>query len=611
MLLPSEFAGRMPGHEVGREVNPRVTVHLFGGVDVSAEGVSIIFPSRKATTLFAYLTLHRGRQLSRARLADLLWEEADEGSGRRNLSTTLWRVRTAFKESDGVKIVAADDTLALACDSKVLDVDVERFNGLIAERNGSDEERLSALQAAEGLYKGDLLEGYDTPWVEEDRRYYAACYRDVLQSISALLLESDDYESCIQYLEKLLRCDPLSDETTSKLMLAYHLTGRRSTALALYDRFKSILNSELGQLPSEATTELWNRVRKQANWVAPGIDSNRTSQRSDFHVGELPLVGREKELGMLVSLLNTSVETPTVCAITGDGGVGKTRLASALSEEAAMRGYEVLQGRCPDLQSPPPYQVFVQALWPRIERHLNTQGPLSRIVERLATTVAPQDAESVLDEVTQISGSVIVLEVLLRLLTDSSSPRGTLLLLEDLHRVDRASEALLISLADRAPKARLVVVATMRDDASSARALLQRLSPWATMVDLRPLGRMDTERLASAILGVSPIPSELGDLLWSTTGGVPLFSIELVTYLADRGYLAKTASGITTFDLERLKAERPNFPTRIMEVLRKRVETLGDSARAILSSVAVLGAEVGFLSLKRCWVCRWISSLRM
>lgn len=576
----------------------RVVVRLFGRVDVSLGESSIVFPSRKATALFAYLCLHRGKQHSRALLADLLWEEADEGSARRNLSTTLWRVRSTFRENDGVRVLAKGDSVALVCDSDVLEVDVETFAHLISEKGTSDEERLSVLKRAEALYKGDFLEGYDSQWCEEARRHYSALYRDVLRSITDLLFERGEYESCAEYLEKLLSSDPLSDDVNAKLMLTYHLIGRRSTALAVYDHFRSLLHTELGLLPAEATTELWNRLRKQADWVAPTPGSAKIPLRSDEQVAEVQLIGREKELGSLVSLLETPGGVTTICVIKGEGGVGKTRLAGALSEEAALRGYEVLQGRCPDLQSPPPYQVFVQALWPRIERYMSSQGPLSGVIERVVAAVSPPAAGRALHEVPEISDSAIVLEVLLRLLTDTLSHRGTLLVLEDLHRMDRASEALLLSLVDRAPKARLVVVVTIREDASAGSPLLDRLSASCSIIDLQPLGRIDTERLASTVLGISSIPRELSDLLWSTACGVPLFSLELLKYLADKGYLIRDSDGIITFDSRILNSERPNFPTRIIEVLRRRIEALEEPVREILSSAAILGAEVGFGELE-------------
>lgn len=572
----------------------KVEIRLFGGVEVAADGCVLSFPSRKAAALFAYLLLHRGKLHSRARLADLLWENADEGSARRNLSTTLWRVRTALKDVSGIEVRVLGDTVALFLDDNKTDVDVESY-GELSRAGGSAEERLSALLKAERLYRGELLEGFEDPWCDEARRHYAILHRDILRSIADLQFEQGQYRACIEYLEKLLATDPLSDEVTSKLMLAYHLTGRRSAALALYDQFASLLHSELGLQPAESTTELWSRLRKQGDWILPNAGLSNILAGTEL---QIPMLGRERELGLLVSLLSKSGRATAVCVVRGGEGVGKSRLVGALSEEAALRGFEVLSGCCPDLPSPPPYQVFVQALWPRIERHLDTRGPLSSIIERLLAVVSPQTSPSGTNAIPQVVNSAVVLEVLLRLLTEAPADKRTLLVLEDVHRIDSASEALLVSVADRVPKTQLVIVVTMRDHVQSASRLSGRLALCATILDLQPLERPDTERLAATVLGTGSVPSELSNILWSTTAGVPLFSLELIKYLADKGYLLKDSEGVVVVRSSKLGFDRAKFPKRIIEVLKRRIHALEKSAREVISVAAVMGAEVGFEELE-------------
>jgi DNA-binding SARP family transcriptional activator len=578
-------------------VKDGVVIRLFGGLEVCADGRTLSFPSKKAAALFAYLLLHRGKLHSRARLADLLWEDADEGSARRNLSTTLWRVRTTLKTLPGIEICVQGDTVALSLHDDEVEVDVDSVAKLSRGSGEAAEERLLALMKAEALYRGELLEGFDGHWCDEARRHYAVLYRDILCAATDLQFEQGQYSACIVLLEKLQATDPLSDEVTSRLMLAYHLAGRRSAALALYDQFKLLLHTELGLRPSEATTELWNRLRKQGDWVPPEAG---TANISHGHMpdAEIHMVGRERELGQLISFLTGEGREATVCVIRGGEGVGKSRLVGALTEESTLRGFEVLSGYCPDLPSPPPYQVFVQALWPRIERHLDARGPLSGIIEGLVAVVSPPaNAGPEIHDIPQVANSAVVLEVLVRLLTEDPADRGTVLILEDVHRIDSASEALLVSLVDRVPKAHLVVVATMRDDVQSTLNLLSRLSR-ATTIELQPLGRDDTERLAATVLGTATVPPELSDILWSITAGVPLFSLELLKYLADTGYLSKDSEGVIAFQSRRLNLDRTKFPTRIVEVLTRRIDALEKPAREIISVAAVIGGEVSFEELE-------------
>jgi len=572
----------------------QLVIRFFGGFEVLFGDTSVDFPSKKAATLFAYLVHNRRVVHSRARLADLLWPDADETSARRNLSTTLWRVRLAFRTLNIGALHAKGEVVSLECSDALLDVDVERFASLLGVGDAADEQRLDNMIQAEKLYRGDFLQGFDCQWCDEDRRYYFALYRDVLNSIVDMLFKRGEYTLSIVYLQKMHVIDPLSDEINSRLMLAYHLTGKRTAALALFDEFRAQLNAELGLEPSPATMELWRKLKRQSDWTAPAIHLGAASLPPSLQWREIQLIGRETELGSLISLLGDLRSHLTICVVRGDGGVGKSRLVAALDEEASLRGYEVLRGRCPDLETSPPYQVLVQALWPRIERHLSARGPLAEIIGKLAAAVSPQTLGAVPQDAARVSDSALVSEALLRLLTESPSGRGTLAILEDLHHIDRASEAVLVGLLDRTPSSRLIVVVTMREDEPSAVRLLQHLSPAAIVVSLQPLARVDTDRLAATVLGVSAVPHELSEVLWTTTAGVPLFVLELLKYLADKGYVVANSVGATAIDSAALASIGPTLPTRLMEVLRRRIEGLKRSARDILVCVAVLGSEVAF-----------------
>jgi DNA-binding SARP family transcriptional activator len=576
----------------------QLTARLFGGLTVLHGGIPLDFPSKKAATLFAYLVHNRGVGYSRGRLADLLWGDADETSARRNLSTTLWRVRAALRSVGKVELQARGEMVCLVGDHDVLDVDVDTFKSLVAVRGASDEQRLESLTRAEALYKGEFLQGFDCQWCEEDRRHYSALYSDVLDSIVDILFKRGEYAGSMSYLQKLLASDPLSEEVNARLMLAYHLTGKRSTALTLFDQFRVQLKTELGLEPSPATMELWTNLKKQSDWVIPTIhlDTGLAPPRPQW--SEIQLIGRECEMGVLIPILADMSAQSTVCAITGDGGVGKSRLVAALGEEAVLRGYEVLRGRCPDLETASPYQVFVQALWPRMQRHIAMEDPLSEIIGKLAAAVSPQALGMIPENGTRVSDSALMSEMLLGLLTEAPAGRGTLVILEDLHHIDRASEGLLRNLLDRTPNGRLILAATMRSDEPSTARILEHLSSAAMVIPLQPLQPPDTERLAAVVLGVDAVPHQLREIIWATTAGVPLFVLELLKYLADKGHVVTAPNGETKIDSLAIAAMAPTLPTRIMEVLRRRIKGLETSQRAILLCAAILGAEVPYAELE-------------
>lgn len=571
----------------------RISVRLLGGCEVLYGGAPLSFPSRKAAMLFAYLIHNRRTGHSRGRLADLLWPDTDEMSARRNLSTTLWRVKLAVRSVRGLELRVNGDMVSLACSNDVLDLDVETFTSLIDKKQATDEQQLEALVKAEALYRGDFLEGFDCQWCEDDRRHYATLHHDLLSKIAGAFIERGDYARSIAYLQKLIVVDPLSEEAVLRLMLAYHLTGKRATALALFDQFRLRLKEELGLDPPLAAMGLYERIRHQGDWTIP---RSLAALPPGLQRLETQLVGRESELGMLISFLTETTPRLTICVIIGEGGVGKSRLVSALREEAILRGYDVLYGRCPNLETSPPYQVFIQALWPRVERHLEAGDPLARLLERLAGGAAPQIGSSP-HEFAPAASSPLVAEVLLRLLTERPSGRGTLIVLEDLHHIDQASEAVLAGLVGRVSSARLVVVATARESVRPTERLLRLLGSQAVVLPLQPLQRSDTEKLAATALNVRTIPHALSEILWTTTAGVPLFILELIKYLIDKGDLVERPHGEISLNSAALTSIRPSLPKRLMEVLRRRVEGLGRPARELLLCAAAFGSEISYAEL--------------
>jgi DNA-binding SARP family transcriptional activator len=576
----------------------RLSVRLLGSLEVRFGDAPIEFPSRKAATLFAYLAHNRQISHSRGKLADLLWPDADESSARRNLSTTLWRVRLALRDVSKVRLQTKGEVVSLECLDDGLDVDAESFRALIAPGEVTDEQRLHSLIHAEELYKGDFLRDLDCLWCEEDRRYYSALYHDLLSSIVEAQFKRGEYASSIAHLQRLLDVDPLSEEANTKLMLAYHLTGKRATALAQFDRFKAQLSADLGVEPSQPIVELWRNLKRQSDSSAPPAELKRSALPTDPPWLEIQMVGRESEVSSIVPILADMTARLSICVITGVAGVGKSRLAAALGEEAELRGYEILRGRCPDLETSLPYQVLVQALWPRIQRHISIRSPLAEVIRRLVAAVSPQVLPTAPQDGGRLSDSALVSELLLGLLTEPPAGRGTLVILEDLHRIDRASEALLANLVDRTQNGRLILVATVRDDEPSATEVVRRLSPPAMVVPLQPLERTSTDRLAAVLLGVSVIPHQLSEILWTTTAGVPLFVLELLKYLSDRGFLHTDANQGTRIDSTAIASLGPTLPKRVVEVLRSRVEGLGSSAREILMCSAVIGTEVPYGELE-------------
>ena len=262
------------------------------------------------------------------------------------------------------------------------------------------------------------------------------------------------------------------------------------------------------------------------------------------------LVGRGRELALLTSWLDRAragVGRLVLCA--GEPGIGKTRLAQELADRARADGVPVAWGACTEAEDAP-------ALWPW-RQVLGALGvDLAAVMAGAAGTV--EDRFRVVDAV----GSA---------LRDAARPDGLLVVLDDVHRADPASAAVLRHVAVAAPSTGVLVLAPHRDREPGATDPLPELAgaPGAERLDLRPFGLSEvTDQLA----GVAP-GTDAADVL-RVTGGNPLFVREVARAIADGTW-------------------RPDRPPRsVLDAVGTRVARLRPGARDLLRSAAVLGRDV-------------------
>ena len=151
-----------------------------------------------------------------------------------------------------------------------------------------------------------------------------------------------------------------------------------------------------------------------------------------------PMVGRARELGRLLALLDSVAGgEAAVALVSGDAGVGKTRLVTELAGQAAQRGFTVLAGRCAELGDSVPYLPLADALRSvtgsasaRVAALVADRPVLGRLLPDHGPGVqASGDGRELARE--QLFGAV------LGLLTELAETSPVLLVLEDLHWADR------------------------------------------------------------------------------------------------------------------------------------------------------------------------------
>jgi DNA-binding CsgD family transcriptional regulator len=294
------------------------------------------------------------------------------------------------------------------------------------------------------------------------------------------------------------------------------------------------------------------------------------------------LVGRDGELRRLLDLLDDAAEgrRPTHALISGDAGVGKTRLVAELAGRAAGRGFTVLSGRCAELGDSIPYLPLADALRAATTGPSPDQAVLDAIAARPVLDrllpdrgASPPTADLPGLAQQQLFGAV------LGMLAELASQRPVLLVLEDLHWADRSTRDLLTFLSRVLHREKVAVVVTYRTDDLHRRhplrpvvAELLRL-PGVTAIELAPLGYADMADHLSA-LAVGPLDAATLHRIVTRAEGNPYYGEELLA--AENGRAGNDRPGSV-------------LPTGLAALLLARFEQVSDTAQQVLRAGAVAG----------------------
>src|SRR5262245_14596185 len=312
-------------------------------------------------------------------------------------------------------------------------------------------------------------------------------------------------------------------------------------------------------------------------------------------VPTVPLPDREREIAELRAALDAALGgSGRVVLLGGEPGIGKTRLARVIADEAGARGVPVWWARGWEDGSVPAFWVWNTAL----RRWLDQVGPdpvaaaagawgaeLAHVFpvlrERLPDLPASGRWES-------DGARLRVFDLVSRFLAAVARPAGLVVVLDDVHWSDLPSLKLLEFLAADLPDTRLLVVATYRDTEVGREhpffATLARLASEPTTRRL-PVGGLSPAHCARWLALGTPGAAALGEALHRETNGNPFFVGELVRLLADEEDLAE--------DWEALRV-----PHGVREVIARRLDRLGAACRATLAVAALVGdrIEAGLLA---------------
>lgn len=280
-----------------------------------------------------------------------------------------------------------------------------------------------------------------------------------------------------------------------------------------------------------------------------------------------------------------------VVFLTGEAGIGKSRLASVATDLAYAAGMTILRGRGSVLSRTTPFRCLSDALL-SLQRFGTTVdieelGPYRPALARLNP-----DWGTPVDDTS--SGSLIVLaEGVLRLTSLIGQRRGCVVVIDDLQYADPDTLAVLEYVIDNIAQQPTLLLATLRDEDSAAlefaRAAGRRAS--AGVIELKRLNHAELAVLAGSCVaepGEPPdqLPDTTLDLLWAGSVGVPLVVEELLDDLVSTGQLVRVDGH---WQMDDTADADGSPPAALVHGIAGRFAQLGEPAREFVSVAAVIG----------------------
>jgi DNA-binding NtrC family response regulator/tetratricopeptide (TPR) repeat protein len=300
-------------------------------------------------------------------------------------------------------------------------------------------------------------------------------------------------------------------------------------------------------------------------------------------------VGRHRELELLWSRLESAVRGQgQIVGVSGEAGIGKSRLLHEFRQSVAGKPVAYLESRCVSYGATTPYLPVLGVL--RAACAITDADTPEAVRERVHVALRevgmdPADGGPYLlhllgikEDIERLQAlepdaiKVRIFETLRHLCLARSRQLPLIAVVEDLHWIDSTSEALFASLAEILAGARILFVSTHR--AGYRPPWLEK--SYATHVALQPLAPDDSLRVLRSVLGSERVSDALADRIVAKAEGNPLFLEELARSVREQAGESTSLA----------------VPDTIQEVLRGRIDRLAPDDKRLLEIAAVVGRDV-------------------
>jgi len=329
-----------------------------------------------------------------------------------------------------------------------------------------------------------------------------------------------------------------------------------------------------------------------------------------------PFIGREKEFTELQRRMSAAVlqSECQFAVVSGDAGIGKTRILEELENIARAKKIRVLHSRFVELDQAFPYQGFCEVIQEYF--HLKMSGSASGPVD--FSDLAPDLVSlfPVLAEMDEITGGhkpavsetqrmqdrTYIYDLLARSFLRIGAGKPLVLFIEDLHNADVSLEALQYIVRRLATTPTFIVGNYRSGDLDKHHPLSRMLDSFLGdrrfhSIRLEPFSSAEHQTLLQSLIGSAELEQSFVERIFEATEGNPHFTKELVRSLIDSGKIVQSDTGAWNLSGEASLTSEALPPT-IQQAVEKRIERLPEEWREILSIACIVGKTFEFQDLE-------------
>ncbi len=540
-----------------------IFINMLGIPTVKYNNQEIHFPYKKAAGLFYYMCICK--KSTREELINIFWADSSEKSARKNLRDALYKIRKTFN----------------------YDVLISPIKSVIELNNNClfiiDTDNITASNTLD-IYKGDFLEGFNIKncyefesWMLEKRDNFKSIYIKSIHNKLHEMVNIGDMKKIESLSNILINYDPYNEKFYRDIMKIHALKGNYNKAIKLYHNLTSLLNEELHVEAEKSTKLLYKEILELKD------TSSMISEKSSY------FYGRYNELYKINENINNFINNSgTSMIITGEAGIGKTCLVNKLVQTLPNDNLYVFKSNCYKAE-----ENFFLKSWYSIfssinelikKEKINIPNSWKSIISLIFPNFSNDNIDLSYDFVEYIDTTKfqIATEAIVNLFKKLIVKKKIIIIFDDIQWMDEMSKVLLSNILLQLAPQNIMLICTNRDDFEEKLSIftipLMR-NELLNEIKLNRFSYNETKDITKEFLVGKDVNNKLINNIYKDTEGNPLFLMEMLKVINEKGYTKELSS-------------------KAANIIKSRIIYLDDNEKKLLNAISMFFDRVNIEKLK-------------